>query len=51
VPFDLVPEPPPDVRSALDRLLERESTSEERQSAWWLAGIQEAVGDSDSEEP
>jgi len=51
VPLELVPEPPEDVRAALDRLLEWELAREEAPSAWWLAGIEEAVGDGSLEGP
>lgn len=38
------PEPPDDVREALERVVERALAEDAAPSEWWLSGIRESVG-------
>jgi hypothetical protein len=42
-PVLIEPEPPPEVRDALARLLDRERNPRRTPSAWWLEGLRESI--------
>jgi hypothetical protein len=46
---EISPEPSPEEREAIMRALAALDGRAERHSAWWQAGIREAVGDDDGE--